>query len=331
MTDSGGRIEGERSGAGSGIISCRTGAKRGIGDDGVGHGPGRPGERRRDAATGSAPVTRRPKAFAAWAAAVAAALVAFGATSAAAQTIRVGGNGSAVAAFHELGEAFHKMHPEINVTVLRGLGSSGGIRATLAGQLDIGLSTRPWANEDRAPGYVQRLYARSLLAFAANEGVKADNLTLSEVAEIYSGRKTRWNDGRRIRLVLRPPTDSDMVQLQSMSPQMREAVAGALRREGMIVGVNDEDAADAIEKTPGGFGAATLAIILSEKRRVHVFALDGVLPSVRTLKDGSYPYVESYYMVTKRRPPPAVKALLEFVRSPAGDAILLKNGQVAAQ
>ncbi len=276
-------------------------------------------------------MTRRRKAFAAWVAAIVAALVASGPRNAAAQTIRVAGNGSAVAAFRALGEAFQKIHPEIHVAVLRGLGSSGGIRATVAGQLDIGLSTRVWSNEEHVPGYVQRVYARSALVFAANEAVKAGDLTLSEIADIYSGKKTRWDDGRRIRLVLRPATDSDIALLQSMSSQMKEAVAGALRREGMIVGANDEDAADAIERTAGGFGALTLAIIHAEKRRVHVFALDGIVPSVRTVKDGSYLYLKTYYMMSKRHPPPAVKAFLEFVRSPAGEAILLKNGQVSVR
>ncbi len=276
-------------------------------------------------------MTRWRMVFAAWVAAIVAALVASGPRSAAAQTIRVAGNGSAVAVFRELGEAFRKIHPEISVAVLRGLGSSGGVRATLAGQLDVGLATRVWTNEEHVQGYVQRLYARSALVFAANESVKAGDLTLSEVVDIYSGRKVRWNDGRRIRLVLRPSTDSDITLLQAISPQMREAVAGALRREGMIIGVNDEDAADAIEKTAGGFGTTTLAIVLAEKRRVHIFALNGIMPSVRTIKDGTYPHIKMYYMLTKRHPPPAVKAFLEFVHSPAGDAILSKNGQVAVR
>lgn len=279
---------------------------------------------------GSKAVVRRWKAFGLWAVA-AATLVVLGPPGARAATIRVSGMGGAVTTMDILGKEFHKVRPDVRVVVSRGMGSSGGIKAVLAGQLDIGLSGRPWKNEERRGDFVSRAYARTPLVFAVNAAVKTEGLTLSEAAEIYAGRRTRWDDGRRLRLVLRPPSDSDIAVLQSMSAQMNEAVARALRREGMIVGMNDQDAADAIERTPGGFGAVTLAIVLSEKRAVRVLALDGIVPSVRTMKDGSYPYVKTFHVVTKRNPPPAVKAFLEFIRSPAGAVILSKNGQVAVR
>ncbi len=274
-------------------------------------------------------MTRRRKRLAGWAAAVVAALVAVGPPDAIAATVRVSGTGGAVATFHLLAEAFRKVRPDIDVVIVPGMGSSGGIRAAAAGKLDIGLSARPLRNGERSPEIVARVYARTPFVFVVNDGVRIDGLTLAEVTDIYAGRTTRWKDGRRIRLVLRPPTDTDISTLKGISPQMDAAVTSALRREGMMVGMNDQDAADAIERTPGAFGAVSLSLVLSEKRTLRVLALDGMAPDVRALKEGSSPYFKTFYLVTKRSPPPAARDFLEFVRSPAGAAILLKHGQVA--
>jgi len=151
---------------------------------------------------------------------------------------------------------------------------------------------------------------------------------LEGVAEIYGGKRD-WVDGKRIRLVLRSPGDTDIPVLRRMSPAMNTAVDIALRREGMIVATTDDDAADAIESVPGAFGGTTLSLVLSEKRPLRVLALDGIVPSLRTMADRSYPYSKTFFMVTKNDPPAAVRRFIDFVRSPAGSAILSKNGQAA--
>ncbi len=280
---------------------------------------------------GSGSLTRRGRRLVVWAAAVALALAALRPAGAAAGTIRVSGTGGAVTSFRFLGDEFRKTHPNIQVAVLPVMGTSGAVKALLAGKLDIALSARPLNDEERAGAIVARPYAKTPFVFGANDSVKVYGLSLAEAADIYAGRKVRWRDGRRIRLILRPPGDSDVAALESMSPRMKEAVKAALKREGMVVGLNEQDAADAIERTPGGFGALSLSLVLSENRAIGVFPLDGVVPSVQSVKDGSYPHSKTYYAVTRRDSPPAVREFLEFVRSPAGAAVMLKYGQMAVR
>jgi phosphate transport system substrate-binding protein len=95
----------------------------------------------------------------------------------------------------------------------------------------------------------------------------------------------------------------------------------------MIVATSDQDAADAIETVPGAFGGTTLAIVLSERRGIRVLSLNGIEPSARALKEGTYRYSKTFRMVTKRNPPAPVRRFIDFVFSPAGSAILEKNGQ----
>ncbi len=275
-------------------------------------------------------MTRRRKTFFGWALAVLAVLLVSGSRSAVAETIRISGAGGAIGTMRILGEAFRKTNPGIRVEILPSMGSSGSVKAVLAGRLDIGLSVRTLSGEERAQGVVETRYARTPFVFGVNSTLKMTGLTLEDVAGIYGGKRD-WENGKRIRLVLRPPEDSDIAVLKSMSPAMSAAVDIALRRKGMIMATTGHDAADAIESVPGAFGATTLSLLLSEKRALRILSLDGITPSVRTMADGSYPYSKTFFMVTRKNLPASVRRFIDFVRSPAGAAILAKNGQGAVR
>ena len=272
----------------------------------------------------------RRKTFSGWAVAVLAVLLVSGSRSAGAETIRIAGTGGAMETMRLLGEAFRKHNPGIRVEMLPGMGSSGSVKAVLAGRLEIGLTGRSLSGEERAQGVVETRYAKTPFVFAVNRSLKITGMTLRGVAEIYAGKRD-WEGGKRIRVVLRPPEDSDLPVLKGMSPAMSAAVDIAMRRNGMIVATTDDDAADAIESVPGAIGGTTLSLVLSGKRALRVLALDGVVPSVRTMADRSYPYSKSFYMVTRKETTAAVRRFIDFVRSPAGSVILSKNGQAAVR
>ena len=255
-------------------------------------------------------------------------LLVSGSRSAVAETIRISGTGGAIGTMRMLGEAFRKANPGIRIDILPGMGSSGSVRAVLAGRLDIGLSGRSLSVEERARGAVETRYARTPFVFCVNDTLKMTGLTREGLAAIYGGKRD-WEGGKRIRLVLRPPEDSDIPVLKKISPAMSAAVDIALRRNGMIVATTDHDAVDAIESVPGAFGGTTLSLVLSEKRAVRILSLGGITPSVRTMADRSYPCSKTFVMVTKKNPPASVRRFIDFVRSPAGAILLEENGQEA--
>ncbi len=246
----------------------------------------------------------------------------------AAETIRISGTGGAMGTMRILGEAFRKNNPGIRVELIQGMGSSGGIKAILAGRLEIGLSGRALNGEERDQGAVETRYAKTPFVFVVNRNLKITGMTLDGLAGIYAGKRD-WEGGKRVRVVLRLPEDSDVPVLKGMSPAMSAAVDIAMRREGMIVATTDGDAADIIESVPGAIGGTTLSLVLSEKRTLRVLALDGVVPSVRTLSDRSYPHSKTFFMVTRKNSTAAVRRFIDFVLSPAGSVILSKYGQAA--
>ncbi len=265
-----------------------------------------------------------------WLAAVLAVLFVYGPRGAVAETIRISGTGGAIGTVKILGEAFRKTEPGIRVALLPVMGSSGSIKAVLAGRLDIGLSARTLSGEERDRGVVETRYARTPFVFGVNSTLEMTGLSLEGLAAIYAGVRD-WENGNRIRVVLRPREDTDIPVLKNISPAMNTAVDIALRRKGMIVAMTDHDAADAIENVPGAFGGTTLSLLLSERRALRLLSVNGITPSLRAMADRSYPFSKTFFMVTKIHPPESVRRFIDFVRSPAGAAILARNGQVVVR
>ncbi len=249
-----------------------------------------------------------------------------------AESLKIGGTGGALGVMHVIGYAFKKENPKAaEVAIVPGLGSGGGKKALMGGALDIAVTSRPGQELEKLDGAVVYLYGRAPFVFAASKKVRASDLKTRDLIDIYNGKKISWPDGERLRLILRPETDSDTELLKSISPAMAEAVKSALVRAGMKIAVTDEDSADAIESTPGGFGTSILPLILSEKRSMKVLAINGVIPSPKTIGDGTYPWFKSFYLITKGEPTGPARQLIDFVLSPRGCALLLKLGHSAPE
>lgn len=253
-------------------------------------------------------------------------LILFTPLTSGADIIRIGGTGSALATMQQLGEAFSRVHPEHSIKVLPSLGSGGGIKALQGKALDIAVSGRELKPEEIASGLLATEYGRTPFVFAVQRNVPVSNISLQDIADIYAGKKTKWDNGELIRLVLRPKGDSDTILLQAMSPAIEASLNNAYERQGMVIAMTDIDSADNLETLPGSFGTTTLALILSENRKLKTLAIDGVKPDISTIKDGSYRYWKSFIMVTAKSPAGSVQQFVNFVTSPDGQKLLKQSG-----
>ena len=251
-----------------------------------------------------------------------------------AETIKIGGTGSALGTMQLLGKAFAAANPGMSIAIVPSLSSGGGIKAALSGSIDVAVSARPAKPEEKSAGINMAMYAKTAFVVATAKSNPTSNLTLRDIADIYAGRKQNWQDGSPIRVILRPPGDSDIMALQEMSPEVSAAVTEALAKKdtaGMAVAMNDQEAATLLEKTPGAIGSSTLALIVSEGRPLKALAINGAVPSAKTLGDGSYPYHRAFYAGTTAKLSPAAAKFMAFLRSPEAAAIIQENGQIPAR
>lgn len=244
--------------------------------------------------------------------------------AAAAETtvLRIGGSGGSLCLMSALTTAYAKTRKDVRFVLLPSVGSSGGIKAVTTGALEIGLSARPLKESERAEGAVAHVYGRTPFVFAVHTSNATSGLTLSQLADIYSGKMRYWADSSRLRLIMRPDKDSDTETLRRISPELEAGTAAALAREGMIMANTDRDSADAISTTPGAIGTSTLGQISCENRPLKALAIDGVSPSIKTLESGRYRYEKPLYVVVSKSAPRAVIDFVNFLRTPASQSVL---------
>jgi len=246
-----------------------------------------------------------------------------------ADPVRLGGTGSALATMAQLAQAYRTLDPSFQLEVVPNLGSGGGLKALAAGSVQLAVASRALKPEEAAAGLRAVEYGRTPFLIATTKAGVTD-LTRAQIADLYAGRTSHWADGQPVRLVLRPASDGDSALLASLSPEIKSALATAMAREGMVTGMTDQDAVDAIERLPGGLGTASLALLQSERRRAHPVSIDGIAPTPANVLAGRYPYVKQLYVVTRVGAPASVAGFVAFIGSEAGRRVLADTGHAVA-
>ncbi len=259
----------------------------------------------------------------------AAALVAFAVVAVqaqAAETLRIGGTGSALGGIQRLADAFMSQHPDIDVIVLPSLGSGGSIKALIADKIEVGVSARALKAEEEDAGLVEREYARTPLVFTTRTDTAADGVTLDQVEGAYRGDLANWPNGSRLRLVMRPASEADTEFLRTLSPAMDKAIDAAIDRDDLFVAINDQDNAKALEDIRGSLGVISVGQMRSENRTLKPLTLDGKAGTIVALRAGTYPYAKHLYAIVGPAPSPAAAAFVAFLFSAEGGRLLTEAG-----
>ncbi len=244
----------------------------------------------------------------------------------AANSVRINGSGNALDMLKPIVEAYQKTNKGVRIEFEKPLGSSGAIKALLAGALDVVVASRELKAEEIAKGAQLRKFGRTPLVIITEKSVKKSDITTKELEGIYSGSVKKWQNGESIRLVLRPKEDIDTHILKGLSTGMNSAVTTSRSRPGMIVAVTDFDAYTTISKTPGGIGASGLTSHITEKLPLNALSLNGVAPTPKNLASGAYPLFKLIAIVTGSQATPEARKFINFVYSPQGRAIASRAG-----
>lgn len=247
--------------------------------------------------------------------------------SAQAETLTVGGTGSATPVVEHLAQTYRSLKPDVTVRVIHPpMGSNAAIRAVLAGVIDLAASGRPLAAAEKSQGGQDWELGRTPFILATAQKHPHPGFTFEELAAIYSGKVTVWADGSPIRLVLRSPMESDTLILRRLSPAMDAAVAAALARPGAVIAANDLENVDLLEKTPGSLGTTNLSLMQSRDSKLQALPINGAVPTLAAMAQGTYPYVKSLYIVRGPALSLAAQGFLEFVLSASGREAIERIG-----
>lgn len=222
-----------------------------------------------------------------------------------------------------LGEAFTKANPDATFTY-NPTGSGSGITAVSEGRCDIGLSSRALKDEEKSQGLVETTLALDGIAIIVNKENTVEDLSLDDIAKIYTGEITNWSEVGG--------EDADIVLIG------REAGSGTRDGFESITGTSDSckyrqeltstgDVITTVSSNPGAIGYASLAAVKDTVKKVSV---DGVEATEETVKDGSYKVQRPFVLVTKdgTELSEAAQAFFNYVTSKDAADIILAAGAV---
>ena len=224
-----------------------------------------------------------------------------------------------------LKETFEGANGGVEVTY-NPTGSSGGITAVAEGRCDIGLSSRALKDAEVQQGLIGTVLAYDGIAVIVNPENTVDDLTLEQIAAIYTGEITNWAEVGG--------ADAEIVLVG------REAGSGTRGGFEEIVGVEDlcqyrqeltstGDVITAVSQNPGAIGYASLA---SVKDTVKAVKVEGVTPSEETVKDESYAIQRPFVLVTKEgvELSTAAHAFFDYITSEEANEVITAAGVVPA-
>lgn len=240
-------------------------------------------------------------------------------------TVSTDGSTSMEKVIGALSEAFMEANSKVTVTY-NPTGSGTGIQAVQEGRCDIGLSSRALKDEEKASGLQETVLAYDGIAIIVNPANPVEDLTLEQIADIYTGKITNWSE--------LGGSDSEIVLIG------REAGSGTRSGFEEIVEVKDlcqyrqelsstGDVIATVAQNPGAIGYASLA---SVKDTVKAVKVGGVTPSEETVKDGTYAIQRPFVLVTKEGVTlsETAQAFFNYAVSKDANAVVIAAGVVPA-
>ncbi len=217
---------------------------------------------------------------------------------------------------------------------LVGGGATLGIRATVAGDADIGGTCRPslpniFPEQERG-GYLTQV-AWDAICFITHPSNPVDGITSQQARDILTGKITNWKQvggpDRPIVVIYRIQTEIGkfsgvgyMTRRFLFDDPYIEFTEKALYfRDSGLVEKN-------VENIPWTF--APDGVSSARRRDVKIMTLDGIPCTKENVANGIYPFFRPLYLITRGKPTGELKKFLDWILSDEGQAVISSVGTV---
>lgn len=224
-----------------------------------------------------------------------------------------------------LGEAYENSNEKVSIS-FNPTGSSAGIRAVLENRCDIGVSSRRLKDNELASGLEETLLAYDGIAVVVSNENPVSELTREQLADIYTGRITRWSEARG--------RDAQIVVIgREAGSGTRDGFESALGASGRCIYrqelTSTGDVLTTVSRNPDAIGYISLA---SLRENVKALRVNGVEISEESIRDGSYALKRPFLLITKKdkRLSETAEAFMNYIKSPQAAEIVSGAGAVYA-
>ena len=239
-------------------------------------------------------------------------------------TVSTDGSTSMEKVIGALGEAFMEANDGVTFTY-NPTGSGSGIQAVQEGRCDIGLSSRALKDAEKEAGLTETVLAYDGIAVIVNPANPVEDLSLEQIADIYTGKITNWKDvgGNDAAIVLigREAGSGTRDGFESITDTKDSC---KYRQELTSTG----DVITTVSTNPDAIGYASLAAL---KDNVKALTVGGIAPTEDTVKDGSYVIQRPFVLVTKdgAELSTAAQAFFDYATSADAADLIAAAGAVA--
>ncbi|MCY2991846.1 MAG: phosphate ABC transporter substrate-binding protein [Planctomycetota bacterium] len=258
------------------------------------------------------------------------------------KTVRIGGSDTMVNLAQAWAEAYKKSHPDVSVQVSGG-GSGVGIANLIKGTTDIANSSREMKKSEKEAvsknaGQEPQEFevGKDALAVYVHKDNPLEVISMADLAEIYGehGKITKWSQ-LGVANKLCGSDEITRVSRQNNSgtyQYFREAVLTGQEYKAESVALSgSKDLVAMISRTPCAIGYSGMGYHTAEVKWLKVAQQQGdsgVEPSVDTVQHKTYPISRPLFMYTRGEPAGEVKEFLDWVRSEAGQKVVIDLGYV---
>jgi phosphate transport system substrate-binding protein len=237
-------------------------------------------------------------------------------------------------------ETYNQVNPSAQVSVTGG-GSGTGIAALINQTVDMANASREIKPEEisqaEASGVrpVEHVVAGDAIAVVVHPSNPVSRLTIPQLSDIFSGKITNWRavggEDRPIVILSRESNSGTHVFFLEEVVRQGDGDDTTLFSPNTLLMPSSEGITTEIRQNPNAIGYDGLGYVTSDQKVLSVAPAEGkpyVLPSVETVKDGTYPIARALYIYTSGEPQGAIADYLEWIVGPAGQAIVLGQGFV---
>jgi len=234
--------------------------------------------------------------------------------------LQIAGSTTVLPVAEECARAFMEKHPGSRIFVSGG-GSSHGVKAVADGTVDIGTASRDLKSSetDSHPDLVAHGVAKDGVAVIVHPSNPITDLTMEQLQGIYTGTITNWKEvggtDSGIMVVTREEGSGtrDCFEQAVMKP-----IKAEITDHGIIQDSNGKTRAT-VAGSAQAIGFISLGYINSD---VSALRLDGIVPTIESVMDGSYAISRTLWMITNGNPDSSEQAFLNFVLSDEGQRIV---------
>jgi phosphate transport system substrate-binding protein len=242
------------------------------------------------------------------------------------QVITIAGTGDSEALLQALAKACQNVLEGGTIEVPESVGSTGGIRALLAGKADLARVARGLSAEETKAGLTCKTFAKAPIVFVVHPSVTGiDNIVTKDIVGIYSGTITKWDtlgakEGR-IYPVIRESGDACLSVLNAQVPGF-----AAIQEPRAKVAYSTAEARNALVEHKNTFGFLSASVAAGTDLRV--LSVDGVHPSVENVRNGTYTLVIPLGIVYRQEPTGLARRFVDFLDSKEAQAVISSMGAV---